>query len=135
MNRVIIFMFVIVMCFSLKDCSGCALNILEFRNNLGPGHILKVNCTSNRNEIKGIQEIKFKDFYNFPVNERGKKRIVWRCHLRQGKYFNELWRAYRGGYMARCGQKREYVAQSDFIFIVKNNFLNTKQIHLWEVIK
>nr|VDD20497.1 unnamed protein product [Brassica oleracea] len=66
-------MFVIVMRFGLKECSRCALNIMQFINNLGPGHMLKVNCTSNRNEIKGIQEIIYKGFYNFEVNERGKK--------------------------------------------------------------
>lgn len=127
-------MLVIVMCFGLNR-SECLQNTLRFENQLGPGQILQVNCTSNRNEIKGIHKVKFDERYEILVNEAGYNRIVWRCHLRQGKkmeYFHTLWRAYRGASINRCGQIRAYIVALDRISLVRNDIL-TDEVFYWDV--
>ncbi|CAH8362434.1 unnamed protein product [Eruca vesicaria subsp. sativa] len=106
--------------------------MLEFKNLLGAGRILKVNCTSNRNEILPIREVKFNAIYEFPVREKGKNRIVWHCHLQDGNHFSELWRAYRGARVARCGQIRAYMCKPDIIDLVRN-LRATDQTHLWHL--
>lgn len=146
MNHLIVFMLVIALCFGLNEglvcgtgnsqhprCNSvCLLNILEFRNELAPGSILKVNCTSNRNEAKGHHDVTFDNTYRFFVNENGDNRIVWRCHLRQGQnmeHFLELWRAYRGAYQSRCGQIRSWVAKVDGVHLVRNHEPKGHQHH------
>lgn len=121
-------MLVTVMCFSLKESSGC--NMVEFKNLLEPHRILRVNCTSNRKEVLPIQEIKFDGIYNFPVKEKGSKRIVWHCYLRDDKHFIDIWRAYRGAARARCNQKRAYLVKSDAVYLVRND-KPTKQNFVW----
>ncbi|KAF8100439.1 hypothetical protein N665_0224s0025 [Sinapis alba] len=130
MNNLTIFMLVIVMCFSLKESSGC--NLVEFKNELQPPRIFKLNCTSNRKETISVQEIKPNGVFNFPVKEKGKKRIVWQCHLRDGKHFIDIWRTYRGAARARCDQIRAYIVKSEAVHLVRNK-QPTKQSFVWQL--
>ncbi|CAA7025011.1 unnamed protein product [Microthlaspi erraticum] len=143
MNHLIVFLLAIAWCFGLNEglvCStgnprcnnACLLNTLEFRNELTPGNILKVNCTSNRNEDKGHHDVTFGNSFRFFVNENGDNRIVWRCHLRQGpnmEHFLELWRAYRGAYASRCGQLRSWIARVDGVHLLRNDEHKGHQHH------
>ncbi|WZY75416.1 hypothetical protein YC2023_021800 [Brassica napus] len=133
MNHFIISVLVIAMCLGLNESkSGCFPNTVEFKNQLGPGSVLKVNCTSNTNENKGIRDVKFNEKYQISFNEAGKERIVWRCHLRQGdgNHFIDIWRAYRGASRKRCNQIRAYIVKSDAVRLVRNNE-PTKQSFVW----
>ncbi|CAH8333423.1 unnamed protein product [Eruca vesicaria subsp. sativa] len=103
--------------------SGCAPNILQFKNKIAPGQTLLVSCWNNRGEMKGVETpVEFNTIYNFPVEEKGKGRVVWKCELknRKGTKFVVLRRAYRGAARARCGQIREYIAGPDVVSLVKN---------------
>lgn len=147
MNHLIVFMVVFAMCFGLNEgivcsrdsinprCGGsdCIHNTLEFRNELSPGSILKVNCTSNRNLAMGLHEVKFKQTYDFNFPESNNERIVWGCHLRQGKnieFFQTLWRAYRGAHSRRCAQVRSWIAKDDGIYLERNG-VPKGRLHNW----
>ncbi|KAL0729321.1 hypothetical protein Bca4012_025414 [Brassica carinata] len=127
MNHLIIFMLVLAMCFCFKESSGCAPgttpNTLRFKNQLGPAHVLNVQCWSNRDESKGLNHVLFNTQYSFPVEEKGKGRIVWKCELRDVKSRTHviIWRAYRGAANVRCGEIREYIAELKGISLVRNN--------------
>ncbi|RID68855.1 hypothetical protein BRARA_C00988 [Brassica rapa] len=115
MNHLIILFLSIAICFGFEGSSGCAPNILQFKNQIGAGETLLVSCWSNRGQIKGVETpVEFNKIYNFEVEERGKDRIVWKCELKNRKAtkFLLLWRAYRGAARKRCGQIREYVADT-----------------------
>ena len=61
------------MCFVVNESrSECHPNTLEFKNQLEPSRILKVNCKPNKNEIKVTEDIKFNDIYELEVDKRGK---------------------------------------------------------------
>ncbi|KAL0717992.1 hypothetical protein Bca4012_067315 [Brassica carinata] len=126
MNNPTILMLIIFMCSVLKESYGCAPNILEFNNNIFTGQVIQVNCTSNRNEIKGIQTIEYTHTYSFPVSEKGKGRIVWRCHVRWKNKFSTIWRAYRGAARTRCGQIRFYRVALERIYFFRNNKATTQ---------
>ncbi|KAG5409033.1 hypothetical protein IGI04_005352 [Brassica rapa subsp. trilocularis] len=121
----LIFMLVIAMCSGLNEgCVWCNKNTLEVQNQLTPGSILKVNCSSNRKHVEGLRELKFNEKYNIAVSELGiGRRIVWRCTLRHGdkvKSSQTIWRAYRGASQARSGEKRSWIARVDGIYLEKN---------------
>ncbi|KAL1208611.1 putative S-protein4 [Cardamine amara subsp. amara] len=147
MKHFIVFVLVIAMCVGLNEgivCSsdsrdprcggsGCIHNNLEFRNQLTPGSVLKVNCTSNRNEARGVHEVKFNQAYDFNFPESSSIRIVWACHLRYGpkmEYFQTIWRAYRGAFSRRCGQVRSWVAKVDGIYLDRNG-VPQGRLHNW----
>ena len=124
MNHLIILYLSIAICFGFEGSSGCAPNILQFKNQIGAGETLLVSCWSNRGQIKGVETpVEFNKIYNFEVEERGKDRIVWKCELKNRKAtkFLLLWRAYRGAARKRCGQIREYVADTKRVSLVRNN--------------
>ncbi|CAG7892272.1 unnamed protein product [Brassica rapa] len=113
------------MCSGLNEgCVWCNKNTLEVQNQLTPGSILKVNCSSNRKHVEGLRELKFNEKYNIAVSELGiGRRIVWRCTLRHGdkvKSSQTIWRAYRGASQARSGEKRSWIARVDGIYLEKN---------------
>ncbi|XP_018454105.2 S-protein homolog 14-like [Raphanus sativus] len=118
----LVFMLVIAMCFGLNE--GCNVNTLELLNQLSPGSILKVNCSSNRNHVEPLQEVKFNGKYRVSVFEKGLgERIVWRCLLRHGNKVENsqtIWRAYRGAREPRCGEIRSWIAKVDGIYMEKN---------------
>lgn len=121
MNRHIL-MLVLAMCFGFKESFGCAPNSLLFRNRFGNGHVLTVNCWSNRRETHGTLMVLPNSINGLSVNEKGSPRIVWKCRLwdkRSGIYLT-IWRAYRGAARARCGQIREYIAEVKGVSLMKN---------------
>ncbi|KAF8117306.1 hypothetical protein N665_0011s0030 [Sinapis alba] len=148
----LIFMLAIAMCFGLNEgivcnidnrhlpqCNvGCLMNTLEIQNKLNPNSILKVNCSSNKNEDDGLHEVKVNDKYQIFLRERGLgSRIVWRCLLRHGhkvENFQIIWRAYRGASGSRCGQKRSWIARVDGIYLEKDSKAKGLQYH-WNVTK
>ncbi|KAF8092657.1 hypothetical protein N665_0406s0002 [Sinapis alba] len=154
MNHFIIFTLVIALCFGFKESFGstpntlqlknqlasrrilqikCDPNILQIKNQLGANRILTVSCWSNRGETKVVNHaVEFNKIYSFPVKEKGKKRIVWKCELRnqENRSFVTLWTAYRGASIARCGQIREYIADMKGVSLVRNK-KPTKQFFAW----
>lgn len=113
-------------------------NTLEIQNKLSPDSILKVNCSSNKNEDDGFHEIKFNDKHQIFFQERGVgDRIVWRCTLRHGhkvEHSQTIWRAYRGAAECRYAQKRSWIAIVDGIYLERNNERKGLQHH-WIVTK
>lgn len=128
MNNLIVFMLVTSMYFGLNEGwtvvpFGCEKNTLEFRNELVPGNILKVNCTS-KDDITAIHDVVFNGKCAFRFGEHAFKRTIWKCLLRQGpkmEYYHLLWRAYRGASKRRCRQIRSWIAKVDGIYLEKNN--------------
>ncbi|WZZ02818.1 hypothetical protein YC2023_088739 [Brassica napus] len=108
------------------------LQTLYNLNQLTADHTLVVVCESNRGEHKDYKYIQFNEIYNFPVVERGKNRIVWKCKMTDLKNYRDviLWRAYRGAAMTRCGQIREYIADLKGVSLVKNK-KPTKEFFPW----
>lgn len=127
MNHLINFMLVLVICYGFKESSGqiskCTPNILQFKNQLGAAHVLAVTCWSNRGDSKGINHILLNEIFKFEVQERGEKRIVWKCELRDVKSRTSIviWRAYRGAANTRCGQIREYIVELKGVSLIRNN--------------
>ncbi|KAL9310667.1 putative plant self-incompatibility S1 [Arabidopsis thaliana] len=69
MNHLIVFLIVISIYFGLNESWtvvpwGCKDNTLEFRNELAPNSILKVNCTSKDNTIS-VHDVLFNGKYEF----------------------------------------------------------------------
>ncbi|KAF8116064.1 hypothetical protein N665_0023s0042 [Sinapis alba] len=114
------------------------MNTLEFQNKLNPSTILNVNCSSNKNEVEPLHEVKFNEKYQIFLRERGPgNRIVWRCLLRHGykvKKSQIIWRAYRGAQDIRCAQKRSWIARVDGIYL-ESNFKTKGLQHHWIVNK
>ncbi|CAH8388411.1 unnamed protein product [Eruca vesicaria subsp. sativa] len=123
------------MCFGFKESSGCAPNILSFKNQLAANRVISVSCESNLNEKKGLVNVKFNDVYSFPVVEAS-RRIVWRCKITDAKTgsFFMLDRAYRGAYNPRCGQTREYIVGLTGLSLLRNK-APTNKIVPWTVAK
>lgn len=130
MNHFIVFVSVIYTCFRLSEGGGfgfwnCEKNTLEFRNELEPRIILKVNCTSKDNTI-GVHDVLFNTSYHFRFGEHRTSRTIWRCLLRHPdpdtgyKLFHDLWPAYRGANKRRCGQRRLWIATRRGIYLEKN---------------
>lgn len=142
MNHVILSLLVIFMYFGLNEGGivtiwRCKENILEFRNELVPGSILKVNCTS-KDDITNIHDVVFNSKFELKFGEHAFKRTIWRCLLRQGpemEYYNILWRAYRGGATKRCEQKRSWIAKVDGIYLEKNNGPRKRMFDWFKFIK
>lgn len=132
MNHHIFFMLVLTMCFGFKESFGCAPNSLQFRNQLGKGHLLTVNCWSNRGETHDTLLVLPNGINSISVNEKGSTRIVWKCQFNDGKSGTYLiiWRAYRGATRARCGQIREYIAELKGVSLMRNN-KPTKEFFTW----
>ncbi|EOA34345.1 hypothetical protein CARUB_v10021868mg [Capsella rubella] len=123
MSNLIVFVLAIAMCFGLNEGSGCALNTLKLRNELGRGSLLKIDCTSNQNKKTGPRDVRFNQSYAFDFEEVHSHRIVWACHLRHGpklEYHQSIWRAYRGAATKRCGQTRTWIARPNGIYMNKN---------------
>lgn len=79
------------MCFVLKESYGCAPNNLEFTNRIYAGQVIQVNCTSNRNETKGIQNLE----YNRTYIQLSVRAYGVNCHglsilLKYGEHTKEL---------------------------------------------
>ncbi|KAF8096658.1 hypothetical protein N665_0304s0023 [Sinapis alba] len=114
---------VIAMCFGLNE-GKCFTNILELQNNLSPGSILKVNCSSNKGDVEPVHQVKLNVRYQIVVLEWGwGDRVVFRCLLRHGRkmeYSQTIWRAYRAAAEYRCGEKRSWIAKADGIYLVRN---------------
>ncbi|KAG7588397.1 Plant self-incompatibility S1 [Arabidopsis suecica] len=109
----------------------CENSILAFRNELTPGSILKVNCTSKNNNI--VRDVRFQETTEWKFNENPFKRTIWKCLLRQGpKMENQhtLWRAYRGGSTRRCGQIRRWIAKTDGVYL-EGNLAPRKRMYDW----
>lgn len=135
----LIFLLIIAMCSGLNEgCIWCNMNTLEVQNQLNQGITLKVNCSSNRNHVEGLHELKFNEKYNISVQEFGMgRRIVWRCTLRFGdkvKSSQTIWRAYRGARESRCGEIRSWIAKVDGIYMEKN-FKSEGLRYYWIVTK
>ncbi|CAH2073169.1 unnamed protein product [Thlaspi arvense] len=113
------------MCFGLSESFGfwnCEKNTVELRNELGPGKILRVNCTS-KDDVIGVKEVAFNDAYHFRFKEHRTKRTIWLCLLRwrgQEDLYHDLWPAYRGGNTRRCAEKRSWISLPDGIYLEKN---------------
>jgi len=134
MNHLIVFLIVISIYFGLNESWtvvpwGCKDNTLEFRNELAPNSILKVNCTSKDNTIS-VHDVLFNGKYEFSFGEHVSKRTIWKCLLRQGQYHHILWKAYRGASKRRCRQKRTWIAKIDGIYLEKNSGPQTR-MHDW----
>lgn len=108
----------------LKGVPDALQTFYNLKNQIGAGETLLVSCWSNRGQIKGVETpVEFNKIYNFEVEEKGENRIVWKCELKDRKAtkFLLLWRAYRGAARKRCGQIREYVADTKRVSLVRNN--------------
>ncbi|CAH2073174.1 unnamed protein product [Thlaspi arvense] len=97
--------------------------MLQFRNELGPGKTLRVNCTS-KDDVIGVKEVAFKKDYDFRFGEDRQSRTIWRCLLRwrngQEELYHDLWPAYRGGSTPRCGEIRSWIAVPAGVHLGKN---------------
>ncbi|CAH8366107.1 unnamed protein product [Eruca vesicaria subsp. sativa] len=134
MNHLTICVLVIAICFCFKEgYGGCNPNFLIVRNQLGPDTILQVKCWTNRDE-KTVQSspVEFNKVYSTRVQEEGRKRIVWKCELRdpKNKGYMMIWHAYRGANFARCGQTREYIVDLTGATLVHNK-KRTNEVHRW----
>ncbi|KAG7589610.1 Plant self-incompatibility S1 [Arabidopsis suecica] len=121
MNQFIVFMLVILMYFCMNE--GAQGNILRLKNELNPGSILKVNCTS-KSDITGVHDVTFNSYAEWSFGEHETSRTIWRCLLRQGpkmEFHHILWRAYRGARFTRNNQIRLWIAKVDGIYLEKNN--------------
>lgn len=117
----------------LKGVPDALQTFYNLKNQIGAGETLLVSCWSNRGQIKGVETpVEFNKIYNFEVEEKGENRIVWKCELKDRKAtkFLLLWRAYRGAARKRCGQIREYVADTKRVSLVRNN-KPTEQFFPW----
>lgn len=111
-------MVITVLCFGL--IKACEENTVVFRNRLGAGRILKVDCLSNRTDRK-IGYVNFNEIpYRINFHEAVFDRTTWNCLLRDG---NKLlhFRAYLGNvFPPRCGDLRVYIAKPNGIYLSKN---------------
>ncbi|KAL9311277.1 putative plant self-incompatibility S1 [Arabidopsis thaliana] len=120
MNQLIIFMLVMsLMCFCLNEGAEND-NILRIRNELKPGSILKVNCTS-KGDTTDVKDVTFNNSVEWRFGESSFSRTIWKCLLRQGEYHHILWTAYRGANVRRFNQIRLWIAKDDAIYLEKNN--------------
>ncbi|CAN8229020.1 unnamed protein product [Cochlearia groenlandica] len=98
--------------------------MIQFQNELGAGHRLKVNCTSKDN-TGHVHYVEYKGTpYDIKFNEAIMGMTRWFCtvqHLHGTKpVHSTIFRAYKGSAFPRCGQIRAYIARLNGIFLSKN---------------
>ncbi|KFK30572.1 hypothetical protein AALP_AA7G279300 [Arabis alpina] len=121
MKYLIVFLLTIASFFALNEAAGdCGKNRVQFINQIAKGVILKVNCTSLDNTLH-TQFLPYKGKpYQIIFDEAFGGSTRWLCTLQHGKITQDF-RAYNQGSMfPRCGQKRDYFARKDGIYLSKN---------------
>lgn len=119
MNYLIYFLLTISLCFTLNEAESCLKNLVQFENQIGKGVILKVSCKSRDNNL-GDHFLPFKGTpFVIRFHEAKFGKTEWVCTVQHGK-FTKLFRAYKGVFFPRCGEKRIYIAKGDGIYLSKN---------------
>lgn len=119
MNYLIVFLVSITFYFTLNEAKGCLKNMVEFHNQVGKGVTLKVSCNSKDDNL-GDHFMAYKASpFTIRFHEASLGKTVWHCTMQHGK-FTKYFRAYKGVFIPRCGEKRTYIAKSDAIYLSKN---------------
>lgn len=101
------------------DEVGCLKNLVQFENQIDKGVTLKVNCQSRDNKL-GDHFLPFKGTpFVIRFHEAKFGKTEWTCTVTHGK-FSKYFRAYKGVFFTRCGEKRIYIAKGDGIYLSKN---------------
>ncbi|XP_019089507.1 PREDICTED: uncharacterized protein LOC109128151 [Camelina sativa] len=139
MNRLMICMFVIAMCFGLNvafDMFPCPKNQIIIENDLGPGLVLQYHCHS-RDDNLDVANLQFKEVKFIYFADKLGRRTRWTCSLKHGLYmrYSQEFIAYRMANVRRCGHWRHWVAKRDGIYLIRNGNRPGTFKHAWNKTK
>ncbi|XP_010449896.1 PREDICTED: uncharacterized protein LOC104732071 [Camelina sativa] len=134
MNRLMICMFVLAMCFGLNVSSWfkCPNNKILIENDLGPGLVLQYHCHS-RDDNLTVANLQFKEMKRIVFGDKLGRRTRWTCTLKHGLYmrYSKEFIAYKAGVIDDCDKWRHWIAKRDGIYLIKDKKLPAVFKHAW----
>ncbi|KAF8044796.1 hypothetical protein N665_6762s0002 [Sinapis alba] len=132
MNKFIVFLFVITICFALSE--ACARSRVEIRNDLGKDKMLEIECkTVEPTQNLGRESIPFNKnmTYTFVAVHERRYRTIHTCDIwyalpkspknpRGGMVIVNKLETFAAGATRKCGQYREWMANPDGIYFRRN---------------